>query len=65
MTLPSDVARCYGTDAAECADCARRTTKEQARIEYDARGFMLRWWIVPPVKRPCELRAERERETTE
>jgi hypothetical protein len=62
MTLPSDVARCYGTDAAECADCARRTTREQARIEYDARGFMVSWFIVPPVKRPCAQRVERETE---
>lgn len=53
----NDPTRCLGTSAAECQSCARK-------IERTAADW-LTTWMVPPVKRPCELRVERERETTE
>jgi hypothetical protein len=49
--------RCLGTSSAECQSCARR-------IERTAADW-LTTWMVPPVKRPCELRVERQEETTE
>ena len=48
--------RCLGTSSPECASCARR-------IERTAADW-LTTWTVPPIARPCEMRVEREEETT-
>lgn len=53
MTLPNDVARCKGDQADECQSCARRVAAQQP-------ARWTTWWMVPPVKRPCEYRIELE-----
>jgi hypothetical protein len=45
----------------ECADCARRTTREQAREQAERTGVDRSWWIAPPTVRPCGQRVELER----
>ena len=53
----TDLARCLGTSSPERQSCARR-------IERVAADW-LTTWMVPPIARPCELRVERQEETTE
>ncbi len=62
MTLPADIARCYGvfidskdgeTCRLECVDCARRI---QGIHDY-VNGAVV-WWMEPNKETPCPERME-------